>query len=68
MCGSIVINGNVGRKKIDLSNYGEESNYIGEKNIDYTREEETIFKKLEALHECSKRVSTGITNFIGAVG
>ena len=58
----------VGRKKIDLSNYGEESNYIGEKNIDYTREEETIFKKLEALHECSKRVSTGITNFIGAVG
>ena len=58
----------VGRKKIDLSNYGEESNYIGEKNIDYTREDETIFKKLEALHECSKRVSTGITNFIGAVG
>ena len=36
--------------------------------IDYTKEENTIFKQLEALHECAKRVSTGITNFVGSVG
>lgn len=57
-----------GKKKVSHSDYGETSTYIGEKNIDYTKEETTIFRKLEALHECSKRVSTGITNFVGAVG
>ncbi len=58
----------VGKEKINYSDYGEKSNYISEKDINYITEENTIFKKLEALHECSKRVSTGITHFIGAVG
>ncbi len=58
----------IGEKKIDYSDYGEESNYISEKDINYSKEENTIFKQLEALHECAKRVSTGITNFVGSVG
>ena len=29
---------------------------------------DSIFKKLEALYECSRRVSSGISHFIGAVG
>ena len=58
----------VGKKKIDNSDYGEKSNYLSENDMDYTMEENKIFKQLEALHECSKRVSTGITHFIGSVG
>ena len=58
----------VGKKKIDYSDYGETSNYISEKEIDYTKEEKNIFSQLESLHECARRVSSGITHFIGAVG
>jgi phosphoenolpyruvate carboxylase len=58
----------VGKEKVNYSDYGEQSNYISEKDINYTIEENTIFKQLEALHECAKRVSTGITHFIGSVG
>ena len=58
----------VGKEKINYSDYGEKSDYISEKDINYTIEENTIFKQLEALHECAKRVSTGITHFIGSVG
>ena len=50
------------------SDFGESSNYINEANINYTEEERTIFKQLEALYECTRRVSTGITHFIGSVG
>ena len=48
--------------------FGESSNYLSEIKIDYSNEEKNIFKQLEALHECAKRVSTGITHFIGSVG
>ena len=58
----------VGKEKINYSDYGETSDYVSEKDINYTIEENTIFKQLEALHECAKRVSTGITHFIGSVG
>jgi phosphoenolpyruvate carboxylase len=58
----------VGKEKVNYSDYGEKSNYISEKDINYIIEENTIFKQLEALHECAKRVSTGITHFIGSVG
>ncbi len=54
--------------KTSVNDFGEETNYINETNIDYTREELTIFKQLEALYECSRRVSSGISHFIGAVG
>ena len=57
-----------GKIKTSKADFGEESNYLGEVNKDYTNEERTIFKQLEALHECAKRVSTGITHFIGTVG
>ena len=57
-----------GKLKTSITGFGEETNYIGEKNIDYTREEKTIFNQLEALYECARRVSTGITHFIGSVG
>ena len=51
-------------------NFGlkESSNYISEVNIDYSKEEKNIFRQLEALYECARRVSTGISHFIGAVG
>jgi len=56
--------------KIKRSNFGleESSNYISEVNIDYSKEEKNIFRQLEALYECARRVSTGISHFIGAVG
>ena len=56
--------------KIKRSNFGldESSNYVSEINIDYSKEEKNIFKQLEALYECARRVSTGISHFIGAVG
>ena len=38
----------VGKEKINYSDYGEKSNYISEKDINYITEENTIFKKLEA--------------------
>ena len=56
-------------KKDDMrfNDYGEISNYISEKNINYVRENET-FKRLEALYECTRRVSSGINYFVGSVG
>ena len=56
--------------KIKKSNFGldESSNYVSEINIDYSKEEKNIFRQLEALYECARRVSTGISHFIGAVG
>ncbi len=56
--------------KIKTSNKGfsDKSDYVSEGNINYTREEKAIFQKLEALYECARRVSNGITHFIGAVG
>ena len=50
------------------SGFGEPSNYLSEQNIDYSKEEKNIFRQLEALYECARRVSTGISHFIGAVG
>ncbi len=58
----------VGQQKSDYSDYGEISNYVSDKDIDYKKEEKNIFRQLEALHECARRVSSGITHFIGAVG
>ena len=57
-----------GKIKTSNSGFGETSNYISELNIDYSKEEKNIFKQLEALYECARRVSTGISHFIGAVG
>ncbi len=50
------------------SGFTDKSNYVSEININYTKEEKNIFKKLEALYECAKRVSNGINHFIGSVG
>ena len=50
-----------------FTDYGEVSNYISEKNINYVKENE-IFKRLEALFECTRRVSSGINYFVGSVG
>jgi len=58
----------VGQQKSDYTDYGEISNYVSDKDIDYKKEEKNIFRQLEALHECARRVSSGITHFIGAVG
>ena len=58
----------VGQQKSDYSEFGEISNYVSDKDIDYKKEEKNIFRQLEALHECARRVSSGITHFIGAVG
>ena len=57
-------------KKVNTSysGFGESSNYMSEQNIDYSKEEKNIFRQLEALYECARRVSTGISHFIGAVG
>ena len=57
-------------KKVSASysGFGEPSNYLSEQNIDYSKEEKNIFRQLEALYECARRVSTGISHFIGAVG
>ena len=54
-------------KSVDAG-FGEKSNYVSETNMNYSKEEKNIFKQLEALYECAKRVSTGITHFIGSVG
>ena len=58
----------VGREKTSNSGFSDKSNYVSETNINYTKEEKNIFKQLEALYECARRVSTGITHFIGSVG
>ena len=50
------------------SGFTDKSNYVSEINVNYTKEEKNIFKKLEALYECAKRVSNGINHFIGSVG
>jgi len=57
-------------KKVNTSysGFGEPSNYLSEQNVDYSKEEKNIFRQLEALYECARRVSTGISHFIGAVG
>jgi len=56
--------------KIKTSNGGfkDKSDYLSDTLIDYSDEEKNIFKKLESLYECARRVSTGIANFIGSVG
>ena len=58
----------VGKIKTSYSGFSDKSNYVSEININYTKEEKNIFKQLEALYECARRVSNGITHFIGAVG
>lgn len=58
----------VGKIKTSNSGFSDKSNYVSEININYTKEEKNIFKQLEALYECARRVSSGITHFIGAVG
>ena len=55
------------KDEMKFTDYGEISNYISEKNINYVRENE-IFKRLEALFECTRRVSSGINYFVGSVG
>ena len=57
-----------GKVKTSTGGFGESSNYLSELNIDYSKEEKIIFRQLEALYECARRVSTGISHFIGAVG
>jgi phosphoenolpyruvate carboxylase len=57
-----------GKAKTSNSGFSDRSNYVSEINIDYRKEEKNIFKQLEALYECARRVSTGITHFIGSVG
>ncbi len=57
-----------GKIKTSNSGFSDKSNYVSEGNINYTKEEKNIFQKLEALYECAKRVSNGITHFIGSVG
>tara|TARA_Y100001968_G_C18880800_1_gene491646 strand:- start:113 stop:553 length:441 start_codon:yes stop_codon:yes gene_type:complete len=50
------------------SGFNERSNYLSESKMNYSNEEIKIFRKLESLYECAKRVSTGINHFIGSVG
>ena len=58
-----------GKIKTSYNGFGEpKSDYLSETLIDYSDEEKNIFKKLESLYECARRVSTGIANFIGSVG
>ena len=57
-----------GKVKTSNSGFSDRSNYVSEVNINYTKEEKNIFKKLEGLYECAKRVSNGINHFIGSVG
>ena len=58
----------VGQVKTSNIGFSDKSNYVSEGNINYTREEKSIFQKLEALYECARRVSNGINHFIGSVG
>tara|TARA_A100001015_G_scaffold191824_1_gene213758 strand:+ start:28 stop:3060 length:3033 start_codon:yes stop_codon:yes gene_type:complete len=57
----------IGKKDKSHLDYGEISNYQSEKNLNYKNEND-LFKRLEALHECTRRVSTGINHFVGSVG
>ncbi len=57
----------VGKRRNNYSGFGEPSDYISEKNINYTKEND-IFWRLEALYECTRRVSNGINHFVGSVG
>jgi phosphoenolpyruvate carboxylase len=57
-----------GKIKTSDSGFKDKSDYLSETLIDYSDEEKNIFKKLESLYECARRVSTGIANFIGSVG
>ncbi len=57
-----------GQVKTSNIGFSDKSNYVSEGNINYTKEEKSIFQKLEALYECARRVSNGINHFIGSVG
>ena len=57
-----------GKIKTSNNGFSEKSDYLSETLVDYSDEEKYIFKKLESLYECARRVSTGIANFIGSVG
>ena len=57
-----------GKLKASNTGFSDKSDYVSEGNINYTKEEKAIFQQLEALYECARRVSNGITHFIGSVG
>ena len=57
----------IGKKGNNYVGFGEPSNYINEKSINYIKEN-NIFTRLEALYECTRRVSSGINHFVGSVG
>ena len=57
-----------GKIKTSNTGFSEKSDYVSEGNLNYTKEEKGIFQQLEALYECARRVSNGITHFIGSVG
>ena len=57
-----------GKIKTSTKGFSDKSDYVSEGNVNYTKEEKGIFQQLEALYECARRVSNGITHFIGAVG
>ena len=57
----------IGKKGNNYVGFGEPSNYINEKSINYIKEN-NIFARLEALYECTRRVSSGINHFVGSVG
>lgn len=55
------------KKNDDYSDYGEDSSYLSEKNFNYIKENK-LFERLEALYECTRRVSSGVNHFVGFVG
>ena len=58
----------VGREKTSNSDF-QINQIMSVKRISITlKKKKNIFKQLEALYECARRVSTGITHFIGSVG
>lgn len=48
--------------------FGEQSNYRGDRQQTYEMEHERLFKPLADLHELARRLGTAITYQIGAVG
>ena len=70
LCAPLLLSLKFPTGKIKTSNGGfkDKSDYLSDTLIDYSDEEKNIFKKLESLYECARRVSTGIANFIGSVG
>ncbi len=48
--------------------FGEKATYRNDDALDYRAEHREVFEPIAKLHNCIRRISTGISHFVGATG